>query len=899
MTRKLREKVVGGSSPSTKRSRRTSNITNIYDDRSRSPSRSPELREFVYPPYIHSYTAMTTKIDNAIMSKLKESPSQVETLIIDSTSYDKDAVKLSGMSEPFTLENFPKMKKLVLNLQKLAYEFDYSKMPQLEELQISYNKNPKFAITNRIHMLTHLRILNLAGSGLSSLPPYLAHMSHLKIVNIEKNVFTEFPEGLGNPDIEELNISGNMIVSFPVEILRKMKKLRVLEMNELAEYFIDQPDPLEPFCVLKSLEIWKMDGLKGIKKIPDNIGKLRNLKVLSLAGQGSREHITELPRTIGSLHNLVELHLTHSSLNTLPDTIANLKKLEILDLKGDYSLENRLESLPDEFCYLESLKELDIGFNRLRELPKNFGRLKNLQKISIYDNLLTQLPDSFCKLAKLEYVDFMENRLTRLPDCIGELRNLKSLNLQTNAITGLPDSLAQLHELEYLYITENQLETIPPGIANLQNIKTIMFDRNSLGEHAEQNMPIIIQLLGNPSLQHVSITLNRIRFSQQDVDAMELFNEAGRAAANTRYIMYADDRYQPNANTVPRVDGDDGAEDVANALAAIGVNPAANAMEIHREFDLIAKDELLEVLGGLKTFPVEYLGLEPTDENSFNRLLLSRLEKYLSYLPRKTQEDKAEYERIIGHLNEIRPKLQLVDFTGNITTLNIFYTVIEYVEKQPHEFQANYAYNYVLSNALAYCASMTDRTSCTLGMKERIVMDLPTGSAGLSPDAIKDEYVDIARIIQQDKIPAEWTNINMLLVKPAKIGSFASACINSKMHQKKMRLLHGLPNHREEYKALKTEKAREAFKLKLRKQYLEKCITRKIVGTFTDERDRVRFRNADAPLAVKSYVGMPAIEEMLEDDAFADLSHGGGGVRMRRKTRKHMAKKVQRSIQRK
>lgn len=879
MTRKSREK---------KKKTRRSNINNIHDvesssssssssssekmsqsesSRNSSKSQTPSPTEF--SPYSYSNEVMVKKIDAAITQKLKQMypdnpdiKSQLEELIVDSGSYSGKAIRISGIPAPFTLEEFSKLKKLILNGQKLEHEFDYKKMPpKLEYLEITKNKIP-LEITNRIYLLKNLNTLHLESCKLKTLPHYLAYMKNLETVNLRDNELTEFPEGLGNPNLVELSISKNSIVEFPMKIIKKMRKLQILDMNFMNRSFEDQPeDALSPIFELKSLVVLNMDGLEGVKKIPENIGNLKELENLSLLGIG--EQVTSLPRSIGNLRELKLLRITRSAIDALPSTIGKLKRLEKFTC-----IQSRLTTLPDEFCKLKSLQELDLGHGLLRELPTKIGDLKNLKLLHVYDNHISILPDSLCELHNLENLNMMANLLSGLPDCFGNLHKLKHLNMETNSIATLPASFSQLRELQYLYLNENVLVNLPEGFAELPAIITVSLYKNRLRNSARAILP---RLLANPTLQNLFIYTNGIRFTAEDIAMIEAAENGPRRLD----ISYRNlNRHEPYANIIL------GEEEVVDNVAVM--IPQENAMEVHREYDMINKDELISILGGLKHFPAEYLDLEPANENSFNTMLLSRLKTYLGYLPKKTESDKAEYAKIMTHLEEISEKLRLVDFTGNVVSLNIFYTAIEYVNRQPPEFQANYAYNYVLSNALAYCSTVTDRTSCALGMKERILMDLAAGSAGLDPEKIKDEYVEIAQIIQLDKIPATWTNIDHLQVKPSKIGAFASACVANKLHQKKMRMLHGLPLHRSEYRELKTDKEREEFKLRLRKEYVENCITRKIVSTFTNEGDRRRFKNASAPLVVKAYVEMPVIAEMLEDDAFPDLSHGGRRTRRRR-----------------
>ena len=95
--------------------------------------------------------------------------------------------------------------------------------------------------------------------------------------------------------------------------------------------------------------------------IPDSIGKLTNIRELTLAFNG----IKKIPSSIGDLTNLKLLDLMWNGLEELPDSIKYLKNLEYLSLVG-----NKLITLPEGIDKLTNLKKLSLQVNPISASEK-------------------------------------------------------------------------------------------------------------------------------------------------------------------------------------------------------------------------------------------------------------------------------------------------------------------------------------------------------------------------------------------------------------------------------------------------------------------------------------------------------------------------------------------------
>ena len=104
------------------------------------------------------------------------------------------------------------------------------------------------------------------------------------------------------------------------------------------------------------------------------------------------DRLSALCVSIGRLHALEKLTLDRNSLSELPG-IGELRELKGLTLNN-----NRIETFPEQLCFLRSLKRLAARANRLLELPSAIGQLEALESLDLKANRLTYLPASIGQL---------------------------------------------------------------------------------------------------------------------------------------------------------------------------------------------------------------------------------------------------------------------------------------------------------------------------------------------------------------------------------------------------------------------------------------------------------------------------------------------------------------------
>ncbi|MDJ0903340.1 MAG: COR domain-containing protein [Xenococcus sp. MO_188.B8] len=280
--------------------------------------------------------------------------------------------------------------------------------------------------------------------------------------------------------LEELDLSNDWktpdedkLTEIPEEVF-KLKNLKVLKLryNKISNL----PESLGNLTSLTELDLSENQ----LTSLPESLGNLTSLTELDL----SENQLTSLPESLGNLTSLTELHLTFNSLSSLPESLGNLTSLNKLSLAW-----NQLSSLPESLGNLTSLTELYLGRNRLTSLPESLGNLTSLTELYLGRNQLTSLPESLGNLTSLNTLDLSENQLTSLPESLGNLTSLNKLYLGRNRLTSLPESLGSLTSLDELSLAWNQLSSLPEFLGNLTNLIKLDLEGSQL-----TNLP---EFLGN------------------------------------------------------------------------------------------------------------------------------------------------------------------------------------------------------------------------------------------------------------------------------------------------------------------------------------------------------------------------------------------------------------------
>ncbi|XP_020240789.1 plant intracellular Ras-group-related LRR protein 7 isoform X3 [Asparagus officinalis] len=138
-------------------------------------------------------------------------------------------------------------------------------------------------------------------------------------------------------------------------------------------------------------EIFEVLASNLIERLPNNLGNLRSLKVLTLDGNRLRN----LPDELGALSRLEQLSITNNILICLPNTVGHLHNLLILNVSS-----NKLKSLPESIGGCTSLEEFQANDNLIEELPLSICNLIHLKSLFLNKNNMHQLPQNLLRGCK-------------------------------------------------------------------------------------------------------------------------------------------------------------------------------------------------------------------------------------------------------------------------------------------------------------------------------------------------------------------------------------------------------------------------------------------------------------------------------------------------------------------
>ena len=230
-------------------------------------------------------------------------------------------------------------------------------------------------------------------------------------------------------------------------------------------------------------------GLHG--SIPDDLGKLTNLRFLQLQGN----------RLTGSI----------------PDELGSLNALERVWLQGNYRLDPGDEettdddeivggldgSIPAELGNLNALEYLSLAKNDLSgAIPETLGNLANLIWLYLSENDLDDsIPATLGNLGKLKRLHLEKQRGDKLtgniPDLSGLSENLEELYLNGNKLAGeIPSSITSLGALKKLYLNDNKLTgVIPENLRNLRDVTHVDLRNNEFSGCISNN---VVEWAGDP-----------------------------------------------------------------------------------------------------------------------------------------------------------------------------------------------------------------------------------------------------------------------------------------------------------------------------------------------------------------------------------------------------------------
>ncbi len=188
-------------------------------------------------------------------------------------------------------------------------------------------------------------------------------------------------------------------------------------------------------------QFMNQEAIKRIQRVRDERRTDLDLRGLALES---------LPVILIQCSALSVLRLDNNQLTFLPDGLGALKNLKVLSLRG-----NKLRTIPASLESLQQLSEFDLSENEIEDYPDPIDRLVSLTVLSLRGNGLASVPESIGALERLRILNLAKNRLGTLPAALGRLAALEKLNLSGNQLTALPSELRSLDRLAALFLHGN------------------------------------------------------------------------------------------------------------------------------------------------------------------------------------------------------------------------------------------------------------------------------------------------------------------------------------------------------------------------------------------------------------------------------------------------------------
>ncbi|HAS44909.1 MAG TPA: hypothetical protein DCS93_30795 [Microscillaceae bacterium] len=164
-----------------------------------------------------------------------------------------------------------------------------------------------------------------------------------------------------------------------------------------------------------------------LKKLPQNLARLKNLKKIGLSGNPQLNSAPTFA-LLAQMPNLEALDLFYWNLNEVPSALLQLKNLKSLGLGSNPHL--HLDRVFAQLMELPCLESLSLYNNKLKTLPESIRLLDHLKKIDLSDNNFEGLPEVIKELPELRHIELCDNQGTDYWDHFWDIENEDARRLQ-------------------------------------------------------------------------------------------------------------------------------------------------------------------------------------------------------------------------------------------------------------------------------------------------------------------------------------------------------------------------------------------------------------------------------------------------------------------------------------
>lgn len=387
-------------------------------------------------------------------------------------------------------------KKTIAGLKKLTSKWNKLKNMQKLSALMYWPKDVKFLPIDSIDLAANYRVNSWRESFVSNqisdtnlkVSGDLKVLKNIKTLNIEHNQFKTLPKNLANlSSLTHLYADDNELTELP-DFICEMTSLEYIDIGQ--SYDIKKlPENIGNLSNLKILIL----AYCNVEELPTSFYNLTQLVALNLHSNPIGKNIQAVQKIMKALPNC------KVSCNAA-NTIIAQQKIKPIDTEGITELNLKGKGLfefPPELLAATDIEVLNLENNDFRELPAEIGRYKKLKKINIKGNrYLESLPDQFCELESLEELNIMDCRIKQLPEKFGQLKNLRKFFADgLGGLQDLPDSFNQLSNLEEFYCKNGDFKKIPEDMSALTAFKILKISYNTFYQQkAWTTLPALEQL---------------------------------------------------------------------------------------------------------------------------------------------------------------------------------------------------------------------------------------------------------------------------------------------------------------------------------------------------------------------------------------------------------------------
>lgn len=391
------------------------------------------------------------------------------------------------------------------------------KLKHITTLNLSKNRlgNDSLQVINQIQSLRELRLAENALDTLSD----LFELQRLEVLDLHDNAISALPGDIRRLSaLRVLNVSGNKMGSLPLECLESLSELDA-SRNKLG-------GPL----LLTAIDLPNLKSLNVANNSLTAITVHGSVRFPSLQSLNITENKIQALPDISGWTELLTLTAGGNKLSAIPEGFASLSRLRTVDFAM-----NDLRILDEQIGFMESLTVLRVANNPLRErryltmdtdglkrdlkarlLPEDLGENASQEPSDL--DTAGSLPNRsgvHPRTWPIKARGILDRSSTRLEDIASSdlepmvaSNDIKTLVLHHNCLPSIPQTINLVaHSLTNLDVSNNRLGPLNymGGELSLPNLKTLDLSSNAI----KALLPLINHLFA-PKLANLNVSRNRL-----------------------------------------------------------------------------------------------------------------------------------------------------------------------------------------------------------------------------------------------------------------------------------------------------------------------------------------------------------------------------------------------------